>query len=202
MLLFVTHTIPSAPGIRDWLIERLGRRVFFALHGLVSTVLLVWIILIYMNTEPDFVWAPPQWHRWAAVLIMPVALWLIAARLMLKPAEVPRGIYRICATPGSTGTLIWSLLHLMNIGHASAIAAFVAFASIAAVSVFKNWRVAPDAVRAVGPVPFFAIIAGRQQISADDISFKPLIAGLIVWVLLLTLHAPVLGVDPLIGVLR
>ncbi|NND49153.1 MAG: hypothetical protein HKN60_02750 [Rhizobiales bacterium] len=201
-LLFASHTLPSAPIIRDWLIARLGRRVYFSVHGVISMGLVVWIIRIYMDTQSTWVWSPPEWFRWAAILIMPVALWLVAARLMQKPADQPTGIYRICAAPGSAGVSIWAGLHLMNIGHTSGIALFAAFAAIAAVSLVKNWLVAPAQRRVVGPVPFLAMIAGRQKISASEFSYKPLVVSLALWAALLALHATVIGVDPLIGVLR
>ncbi len=120
-LLFASHTLPSALIIRDWLIARLGRRVYFSVHGVISRGLVVWIIRIYMDMQPAWVWSTPEWLRWATILIMPVALWLVAARLMQRPADQPTGIYRICAAPGSAGVLIWAGLHLMNIGHITGI---------------------------------------------------------------------------------
>ena len=129
-------------------------------------------------------------------------LWLVAARLMEPPRDAPEGIFRICAAPGSTGILVWSALHLMNISHSAGIALFAAFAAIAAVSLVKNWLVAPAEIRSVGPVPFLAIIAGRQKISVADFGLLPLFVSLALWAVLLALHPWVLGVDPLVGVLR
>jgi uncharacterized membrane protein len=198
-VLIAAHLGPSAPGIRERLIATLGRPAFFSLHGLISAALVVWIIRLYTGVGTVWLWSPPGWLRLFAVFAMPVALWLVAARAMERPGDVPLGIYRVSVVPGSAGVLIWTVLHLLNIGHVAGILVFAAFTTIAAVSLVKNWRLAPPACRRVGPVPFLAAVAGRQPFSVGDLAAGPVLVALGAWLALLALHPVVIGVDPASG---
>ncbi|MCK5777144.1 MAG: hypothetical protein KAH11_00015 [Rhodospirillales bacterium] len=183
-LLVLTHLVPSAPGVRPACVRALGLTGFRVAYSLVSLGVVAWMIAAYIAAAGGpWLWTPPVWARWVAVMGMPVALWLIAVRLLERPGEMRTGIYRLIPAPGSAGILLWALLHLLNVGHARAVMLFGVFAAIGAIAMVKNTLSAP---------PPAAPEAGETKLR-----MMPVIYALAVWMLLLLLHPVVIGVDPL-----
>jgi len=188
VLLVLTHLVPSAPGVRPACIRVMGLAGFRVVYSVVSLAVVAWLVVAYINAaDALWLWTPPEWARWVAVMGMPVAIWLVAARLFERPGDTRTGIYRVIPAPGSVGILLWALLHLLNVSHARALLLFGVFAAIAAVAAVKNTRTAP---RVAAPD---AVGTGWD--------WKPIVAALAVWMLLLAIHPHVIGIDPLAGIL-
>lgn len=184
-VLFLSHAVPALPPVRAALVRRTGPAVFRAVYSLAATAVIAWVIGAYWQAaDSPWLWTPPFWGRWAAVLLMPVALWLVAVRLMRPPGEGRGGLYRWLPAPGSAGILIWAGLHLLNVGQARTVMLFAAFAAIALFALVKNIVLAPPAA---------------VNAPAGRIGFAPAVAALLVWAALLALHPLVIGVDPLAG---
>ncbi len=188
VVLIITPLVPSAPGVRPACIRLLGLIGFRVVYSIVSLTVVAWLIIAYIDAaDGPWLWTPPHWGRWVAVFAMPVALWLIAARLMQRPGKMRTGVYRMIAAPGSCGLLLWSCLHLLNVGHARAVLLFGAFAVISAIAMIKNTQAAPPT----------AAPGGNGTVR----HLKPMIAAVGAWALLLALHPFVIGVDPLVRIL-
>jgi uncharacterized membrane protein len=185
-LLVLTHLVPSAPGVRPGCIRILGLSGFRIAYSIVSAAVVAWVIAAYIDAaDGPWLWTPPGWGRWVAVAAMPVALWLIAVRLLQRPGERRTGVYRVIPAPGSSGLLLWAGLHLLNVGHARAVMLIGVFAALSAVAAIKNTMTAPAAAPCVG----------------TDANWKPILAALLAWLLLLAAHPHVIGVDPLAGII-
>lgn len=199
----LSHWLPSSPRLRPVLTGALGTRGFHIAYSMLSLAVVAWLIAAYGRAAGSgWLWLPPLWARWAIVLGMPVALWLVLARLMTRPGEEPAGIYRLTAAPGSVGILLWALLHLLNAGQSRAVALFAAFAVIALAAAVKNLRTAPRARRKAGLLPSLAILRGRMAFARRDVDWRPAALALALWAGLLTLHPMVIGPDPLAGLLN
>lgn len=199
VFLVLSHVVPSAPRVRDRLIAVLGRSGFFAAYGTLSLILLIWAIAALQAADPGaWLYVPPAQGRAVAVLVMPLAVVLVCGRLMQRPDDVPRGIYRISSAPGSFGLLLWSVLHLLNLGSVRHVLLFGGMALIALVGTVKNARAAPPARRHVGALPLLAVLRGRERMRPGELA-APLLVGLPVYALLLGLHPVLLGPDPLAG---
>lgn len=197
-----SHIVPSSPSVRRRLLSRLGRKGFHALYSLVSLAALTGVILAYRATDTGpWLWIPPPEARYPAILLMPVAIFLVVCRLTTRPdpAEA-RGIYRVTCVPGSLGVLIWTLLHLANVGTARIILVFASMALIALFALVKNVRLASPAQRRAGVIPFAAILMGRQRLAWNEIGWLRLCLGLAAYLSILLLHPHVIGLDPLAGV--
>lgn len=199
-VLALSHWILSAPGIRPILIDALGMAAFRAIHSLVSLAAICWVVVAYGMADGQWVWIPPPWTRWVVVFAMPGAFWLILARLFERPGNKPVGIYRLTATPGSVGLLIWAGLHLLVLGEARAVLLFGTFAGMAFVAALKNWATAPSARKQVGILPGLTLILGRTTASAHDLRVLPMLLAICLWIVLLVLHPIVIGPDPLAGI--
>lgn len=209
LLLFVSHAVPSLPGLRPALVARLGRAGFIALHSLGSLLALALFILAYREAgggAPLFV--PAGWAAPLAVALMPLAFLLVAARLATRfgepgAPEPPRGIVRVTRFPGSVGLLLWALLHLQATGDGRRFVLFATMAAIALFAIVKNDRVlrrgeAGRRLRAATSVlPFAAVLAGRQRFAPAEIGWRPVLAALAAYAAVLLIHPWLFGVDPL-----
>ncbi|HYE00217.1 MAG TPA: NnrU family protein, partial [Alphaproteobacteria bacterium] len=142
LFLVMTHLVPSAPGLRPRLVARWGLHGFRLGYSLLSLAALAWVVLAYRAADPGlWLYAPPGAARILAVALMPVALLLILCRLTTPPrGREPVGIYRITATPGSLGVLLWCGLHLLNLGAVRSLVLFSGMALIAAGAIVANLR--------------------------------------------------------------
>jgi uncharacterized membrane protein len=209
--LFASHAVLSAPGVRPTLIARLGRGGFQALHATVSTVALAAFIWAYASFDANrLLYAPlPQAGR-AAVILMPLAFFLVVARLATRSGKgaeplPPRGIYRITRHPGSVGLLIWAGLHLAATGDIKRVALFATMAAIALFAIVKNeWVLrrspSPEARSfrlGSSVLPFGAVVDGRQRVRAREIGWRIPLLALFAYAAMLWVHPLLFGVNPL-----
>lgn len=215
LAVFLSHAVPSWPGLREVLRAKLGRAGFGAVHGLGSTAALTWLILAYRAQEGRaLLFVPTDWAPALVVALTPVAFVLIALRLACPPGELatpkpPTGVYRLTRAPGALGTLLWALLHLQATGDGVRVALFGLFALIAGFSLLKNHyaltrsrdAAAPAFLNETALFPGWALLRRRTRfVSAEWRGLRPLLgvaAGLAAWALMLALHPVLFGVSPL-----
>jgi uncharacterized membrane protein len=201
LLMIASHALPSAPGPRQRLIRTLGRPGFHVAYSLISLLTLGLLIWAYQAVGPQpWLYAPSRAARVIAPVAMFVATFLITARLT-TPTTSDRayGIYRVTVVPGSLGVLLWTVVHLLNLGDARAVIVFGGFALIALFALIKNLVGAGAQRREVGWVPFVAIARGRQAWVWREIGWWRLALALVVYGSLIYLHPIVIGRDSLSG---
>jgi|HigsolmetaAR204D_1030405.scaffolds.fasta_scaffold01283_4 uncharacterized membrane protein len=186
LVLTASHLVPSAPPVKSRLIALMGRPWFYTVYSVVSVLALAAVVAAYRAADPALLWLPWPGARPVALLLMPVALFLVVCRLTTRPSAVRRGIYRITAAPGSLGVLIWTLVHLANVGAARTVVLFAAFAVIALAALIKNVGTAPKSASTEGSV-------------WSEIGWVRPAGAILLYIALLHLHPLVIGVDPLAG---
>jgi len=209
LLLFLSHAVPSWPGVRPALIAWLGRTGFVTLHSLGSLLTLGLFIHAYRAAGGGMpLFLPADWSAPLAVALMPLAFLLIAARISTKFGEPkapnpPAGIYRITRFPGSMGLLLWALLHLQATGDGRRVVLFVTMAAIALFAMVKNdWVLRrTDAGQAfrneTSALPFAAILTGRQRLIWAEIGWRRALGALAAYAAVILAHPWLFGVSPL-----
>ena len=209
LLLFATHAVPSWPGVRPWLIARLKRGGFVALHSLGSLLALGLFVWAYREAGGgELLFVPAGWAPPLVVALMPLSFLLIAARITTKAGEPdapnpPRGIYRVTRFPGSMGLLLWALLHLQATGDGRRVVLFATMAAIALFAMVKNdWVLrrseAGRGYRAeTSALPFAAILGGRQRFRPGEIGWGRLLGALAAYAATIAVHPWLFGVSPL-----
>lgn len=188
-VLALTHLLPSAPGVRPACIQALGLRGFRIVYCVISLLVVAWLISAYIDAaDTPWVWTPPYWTRWVAVFAMPLAIWLIAVRLVQRPDHARNRIYRLIPAPGSFGLLLWASIHLLNVGQARAVLLFGVFATISGIAMIKNSMTARS-------------LAGRYS-GGPVWDWRPPLIAVVLWLLFLALHPYLFGPDPLAGILH
>ena len=201
ILVIASHVVPSAPGLRKRLIERLGRAGFYTAYSLTSLLTLGLLIWSYRAAGPrEWLYTPSSAARIVALVVMLIATFLVTARLTTRaPPDRPYGIYRVTAVPGSLGVLLWALVHLLNLGETRALVVFAGLAVMSLVALIKNLALAAPAYRDVGWLPFATTVRRRGGLIWREIGWWRLGLTLAVYASLLHLHPVVIGRDPLAG---
>lgn len=216
MLFIASHLVPAHARLKAALIARLGRRGWVWAFSLISTALLVWLIAAAGRAPWVVLWMQQDWMRWLANLVMPVAIVLAAfgigaanpfafeGRAEGFDPDHP-GIAGVVRQPLLSALLLWSSVHLLvngDLAHVILFGAFLIF-SVTGMRAMegrrrKAWGAAEFARLSArtSAVPFHALLTGRWR-PARGPSLARLGLGLLAWVALWHLHAPVIGVTPL-----
>ena len=212
-----SHFIPRLGHLRDGLIGLLGRRLYFSAYGVLSIILLGWVIHAAAQAPYIEVWAPANWQRWVPMLTLP-AVFVLAAigigvetpftlggRRTASVSPAPEGRVELSRHPLLIALLFWAAAHLVANGALAHVIMFSVFAGLplVAIPVFDA-----SARRELGQGT-----AGLYFSGAPLFSLKPLMqgswrakhlrptlrraaVGLVLWVGVLHLHEAVIGVSP------
>lgn len=199
------HVLPVATGARARLIARLGRGAYMAGYAAVSVGLLVWLVSAALRAPVVELWAPSRPLALVPHALMPVACLLLAGAATRPnpgsvafvggPApEAAVGLPALIRHPILWAFALWALGHVAANGDLAAAAMFGGFAVFAVAGMAALDRRAARAgiaPPAHGPLSARAARAWSPRMAAEAA------AGLVLWALLLGLHAPVIGADPL-----
>lgn len=216
VLFMASHLVPANPRLKAGLIARLGRRGWVWAFSLTSTALLFWLIFAAGRAPWVVLWMQQDWMRWLANLVMPLAILLGAfgigapnpfafeGRAAGFDPDHP-GIAGVVRQPLLWALVLWSSVHLLMNGDLAHVILFGAFLIFSATGMRamegrkrKVWGEAEFARLAArtSAVPFQALLSGRWR-PAHGPSLVRLGLGLLAWIALWHLHAPVIGVTPL-----
>ncbi|WP_419908527.1 NnrU family protein [Hoeflea sp.] len=206
------HALPARTGLRDALIERLGRRVYLILYSALSLVLLVWLIVAAVNAPHIALW-PTSRASVAIALVLTAAAALLLSCGVTRPNPVsisfrggnsdPQnpGILALTRHPVLWAFFLWSVAHCIANGD---VVGLFMFGSFAAFSIASRSRLEKRARLRLGEAGY----ANAMGINAGPIAerlqraLSPRLAveagaGLVLYAIMLALHGDVIGVDPL-----
>ncbi len=217
LTLFVaSHFLPRVGGLRERLIGMVGRRVYFGVYGLLSTILLVWVVSAAIRSPYVDLWPQLPWTRWVPNIAMPIAMILVTCGIGLRqpftlggkrgaefdPARP--GFAAISRHPLFLALALWSGAHLVPNGDLAMVILFGSFLvmALAAIPAFDA-----RARHSLGGS------AGAFFANTAILSLSPLIrgdwvranargtairagVGLVLWIALLHLHSVIIGVSP------
>ncbi|PTX53296.1 putative membrane protein [Gemmobacter caeni] len=205
-----SHMVPSRPGLRGALVARLGRAGYGAAYGLLSLVLLIWVIAAAGRAPFVPLWDQAIWMRWLANLAMPVALLLVALALGaanplsfggrasgFDPARP--GVAGLVRHPLLWALLIWSGVHLVvngDLAHVILFGLFAGFSALGMLAIDARNR------RLWGAGAWAELSRGTSNLpfAGDWRGWRPewwrIGLAIVVWAVLWHLHEPVIGVSP------
>lgn len=174
LLIFVSaHVFTAVPDWRTPAVARLGEWPYKGLFAVVSLIGLGLAAFGYSRAHYDLIWEPLRYGPEVAAALMPVATVLLVA------AYLPGNIKRFTAHPMLWAVVLWSIAHLMVLGHLAALLLFGGLGLYSLVAMgLATWR---------GVQP-----ASLAKPLWHDVVI--LVAGLVLYALLLILHPVLFGV--------
>ncbi len=215
------HIGISATGVRARLVGMMGEWPYRGLFSAASAVLLIALIvgIGQMRADPfdplnQPLWAPAEWLRWPAYVLVLFGLTLVGAGLFtpgptlagyekkgLAMAEPARGVLRITRHPFLWGVAFWGAGHLLVNGERFALMLFGALALMAVLGSRSIDR--KGAARdpegwakfeaVTSNAPFAAIVQGRNRLDIMEIGWRGLV-GLAIAIALALFHRQLFGV--------
>lgn len=215
------HVGISATGLRSRLVGVIGEGPYRGLFSLASAALLAALVvgIGQMRADPfdplnQALWAPPEWLRWPAYVLVLFGLSLAFTGLFtpgpttagfeksgLAKAEPARGVLRITRHPFLWGAALWGLGHLLVNGERFAV---MLFGALTLMVVFgarsidrKGAARDPEGWAKFAAVtsnaPFAAIVTGRNRLALGEIGWRGLV-GIAIAVAIALFHRQLFGV--------
>lgn len=202
-----SHSLTNRPGFRRRAEAALGgSRGFTIAYSILSLLLLAWMIAAYGDAPTVVLWNQDGWMRWVPPLVMPVVSVLAVAGLTTpnpfsigpgaKGYDPSRpGILRLTRHPVLWAAGLWAGAHIVPNGDAAALILFVPLLLLALVGPrmldrkrrrvlgFEQWS-------RLAAIPADPLAALREM------GWTRIAGGLLLYVALLHLHEPVIGVSP------
>ncbi len=213
-----SHSVPARPAVRRMLRERLGERAYMILYSIVSLAVLAWLIVAAGAAPRIQVWSFEPWQLWVPNIVMPFACLLIAYGLASPDPFSITGLNRDAFDPSRPGisgitrhpvlwaVTLWAAAHLVTNGELAHVILFGLFTlfGLMGMAIFdarkrREWGPELWAERTAHTslAPFAAVLAGRFRGAGLRARPLPLIAALVLYLALILLHPPVIGVPPL-----
>jgi uncharacterized membrane protein len=220
VLFLASHTVPARPAVRARLVGVLGEPGYLAVHSIVSLLALGWLIVAAGRAPYVELWAFAPWQLWWPNLAMPLVCLLVAfgiaapnplsfggsARHAFDP-DAP-GVAGIARHPLLWALALWSASHLVPNGDLAHVLLFGGFSAFSVLGMFaidrRLRRTLGEAewvrlARATSLIPLAALAGGRWRPSGATIDAElvsRLLAGAALYLTLLYLHQPIIGVSP------
>ncbi|MEX3010239.1 NnrU family protein [Hoeflea sp. TYP-13] len=212
VVFIASHVVPARTGLRDYLIGRLGRRIYLLLYSAVSILLLLWLIWAAAKAPHIGLWPTTGPTVVIVMVIMAVAAVLLACgasranpfsiSFVGGPADLERpGILALTRHPVLWALFLWALGHAITNGDLVGVVMFGAFALFCLISRPVLER---RARQQMSPAEFdrqVAVNCGpvmlrlRRALSVRFI--LELGTGLVLYALMLHFHGVLIGVDPM-----
>ncbi|HCY54506.1 MAG TPA: hypothetical protein DF715_02900 [Oceanicaulis sp.] len=160
-------------GLRGPMIAAMGHGAYSIVYSLVSAIGLALIVYGHILAHPSMaVWAPPEWTRTLALVLVPVSIILIVSAYV--PGHIRSGVRH----PMTLGVLVWAVAHLLANGEIASVILFGSFAVWALLTV-------------IGAYARGGSFATEGKWSADAVA---IIIGLVAAGLLAWFHMQLFGV--------
>ncbi|MFN3955630.1 MAG: NnrU family protein [Pararhodobacter sp.] len=213
---FLSHALPVRPPVKPWLVARLGARGFALAYSVLSLAILIWLVGAAGRAPHVALWYHAPWQSHLALaLMLPACLLLSVGAASVNPLSfggrsgrfdpAAPGIAGLARHPLLLAILLWALAHLAANGTLAQALLFGLFAAFAGFGMRlidrrrqaewgrERWA---ETAHATALFPFAALVAGRWT-PRGAVPVLPLLAGLALYVVLIMLHRPVIGVSPL-----
>jgi uncharacterized membrane protein len=173
-----------APGFRQQMIDKVGKPVWGAVHGILSVVTLLFLAYAFNEARGmyGYLYQPPIWTAHLALTLMLIAMICLVAGFL--PAGHIRAKLKF---PLLVAIKIWALAHLLANGEPEAVVlfgSFLAWAVLLRISMKQRLR--------KGEITLPVFVSAKYDLYSIVIGI--VLWGLIIW----KLHALVIGVSPIV----
>lgn len=203
-----SHIALSSTRLRGSLREQLGEQGYLALYSGVALATFAWFVTAYSKAPEVLLWPFIPWMSLVPLVVMPFAtILLIGGYTTANPTAVGMeraagaddpapGIMRVTRHPILWAIALWSLSHMVPNGDVASLLFFGSFAALAlggtvlidrkkTLALGSNW---PRLAEVTSNIPFLAVLAGRTRLRPHEIGLLRIVAGLLLYAVLLLAH--------------
>jgi len=223
LVFLALHLVIAGTRVRDAIVALIGERAYLGLFSLASVGAIVWLAMSYrlaLASASDVRLFNPgkEIDNFAIPFVLLAFLLGVPGLLLPNPtsvgqsssaakAETVRGVLRITRHPFLWGVAIWSAFHFCATGDYASVIFFGTFfvlsllgtASIDAKRERKLGAQWTTFAQRTSNLPFAAIASGRNSFQAREYFDWRFAVALVLFLVVLFLHARVIGVSPFPG---
>ncbi len=206
----LAHILPEPTGLRQGVINRHGRKTYIVGYSLVSSIALVWLIVSALKAPYIPLWSPRPVTFLVPIILMVFASILFTSTILrpnplslafvTKPILPGDGITRLVRHPLLWALFLWAIGHVVANGD---LVAVIMFGGLALFSLAGMKLMQVRAAKVLSHEEYTAAIAKssgpflkRFNQAINVTMVVEVLAGLILYITMLYLHEPVIGVDP------
>ena len=217
-LFFLSHIIPVRPAIRGWFIHHIGKVLYLAAYSMLSIILFVWLIVAVGRAPYLALWPFAPWQLWIPNVAMPFVCLLLAFGVAIpNPLSIASrndesfdpdrpGIAGVTRHPVLWAAALWAIAHIVPNGDLAHVLLFGLFGAFSIVGMLAidarkqrmfgaaEWR---RLSHRTSQLPLAALVGGRWRPSLGENNLFRLIVAVGLYIGLLALHQPFVGVSPL-----
>ncbi|WP_339659906.1 NnrU family protein [uncultured Thalassospira sp.] len=200
------HIIPGL--LRERLVRRIGYRPYIIAFSILSVLLFGWVIHEVLVAESFLLWDYQTWQAQLLVVVMlPACILWACAILQPCPLSIGRktgfdpakpGINRFCRHPLLLGMILWGAGHTIANGD---IVAVLFFGGSSIFALIGFWRMEKIRLRGMTDGEQAILLAATRRFSLSGLKGafrgRDILAGIVLYLLILGGHGHVIGVDPL-----
>ncbi len=203
---FVSHAVPVRGAIKSRISTLISPRGFTIVYSTLSTAILAWLIVAAGRAPYIEIWAFAPWQKHVPLAGMAIAT-IVTALAIGRPNPLSFGGSNNSRfdpqNPGLVGwlrhpllfvLLIWSLAHIVPNGDLAHIILFGVFAGFA---LLGHLLINRRQKRLLGTAEWSRLIATKRRLTLTKNGLARLTIGIALYLLLLILHTPIIGISPL-----
>ncbi len=216
-LFFASHVVPARPAVREWLVGHVGKMRYLWGYSAISIFLFGWLVVAADRAPYVAVWKFSPWQIWVPNVAMPLVCLLLAFGVAVpNPFSIASyndatfdpdrpGIVGVTRHPALWAAALWAIAHTVPNGDLAHVLLFGLFGTfsllgILAIDAQKQRALGASVWRRLSHrtslVPLAALVGGRWRPSLGKINILRLAVAIGLYVGLLALHQPVIGVSP------
>lgn len=204
---FLTHSIPVRPAVKSRLVAVLGARGFTIAYSILSIAVLALVIAAAGRAPFVGLWDWAPWQNHVTLTVMFVVC-VIAALAIGRPNPLSfggagnerfdpdhPGLIGWMRHPLLVALFLWAFGHMIpngNLAHVILFAVFAGFALLGMRIIDRRQK------RIMGASQWAQLVNTRREITVTRNGLIRLAIAVAVYALLLSLHGPVIGVEPLL----
>ncbi len=204
---FLTHSIPVRPAVKSRLVAMLGARGFTIAYSFLSIAALTWVIVAAGRAPYVGLWDWAPWHNHVTLTVMFVVC-VIAALAIGRPNPLSfggagnerfdpdhSGLIGWMRHPLLVALFLWAFGHMIpngNLAHVILFAVFGGFALLGMRIIDRRQK------RIMGASQWAQLANTTREITVTRNGLIRLAIAVAVYAVLLSLHGPVIGVEPLL----
>lgn len=219
-LFVLIHSLISGTGLRGVITAAIGEKPYRGLFALVSLAAIVWMAMSYNHVSEigsRYLWNLGSAGHGIAMLLVFFALIFVVVGIatrnptamqqegLLAQDDPATGIVRITRHPFLVGVTLWSIAHVLANGDLHSLIFFGTFLLVALTGMpnidTKRQKRDPEGwarfAAKTSRTPFLAIAQGRNSLKVSEIGWGKILAGVVVFGLILYFHGWIFGINVL-----
>jgi len=209
----LSHAVPAFPGVKQALVQQVGRKIYLAIYILMSLGAFTWVILAALSAPSWQIWEPLELHFTLALMCMLLSCLALALGLLtpnpfslsvlpFRAGEIPAASLSWTRHPLLWALVLWSAGHILANGDTTGVLLFGTLGAFSAIympilDARKKATLEAETWERMSQKAPLLPFGGQTKPSVDSRTVIAFGLGVALFIILMLLHEPVIGISPI-----